>query len=259
MQFDDDLNACAAAVERGDPDRFRAAMAAPVPARRVLFPIYAFNLEVARAPYVTQEPMIAQMRLQWWADALDEIASGGMVRRHEVATPLALAVGPEGAELLRPAVEARRRDADGSDPADAEDLEAYLSDTGGTLMWAAARALGSAREARVRALGTHLGFANYLLAVPELLRRNRQPFPDMSPGAIGAAVRSRLPLRADPDLAERPDAGARVAELSAWRVPAILARAARDPQAVLDGRLGGSEAGARLSLMLTAAGLRRLP
>ena len=53
------LNACAALVERSDPDRFRATMAAPVAARRVLFPIYAFNVEVTRAPWVTQEVMIA--------------------------------------------------------------------------------------------------------------------------------------------------------------------------------------------------------
>ena len=75
--MDDDLNACAALVERGDPVRFRAAMASPMAARRVLFPLYAFNLEVARAPWVTQEPMIARMRLQWWRDALAEIAAGG--------------------------------------------------------------------------------------------------------------------------------------------------------------------------------------
>ena len=76
MSFD----ACAALVERGDPQRFRAAMAAPPEARRVLFPLYAFNVEVARAPWVTQEPMIAEMRLQWWRDALEEIAMGGRVR-----------------------------------------------------------------------------------------------------------------------------------------------------------------------------------
>ena len=70
------LNACAAIVERGDPERFMAAMAAPVEARRVLFPLYAFNVEVARAPWVTEEPMIAEMRLQWWRDALEEIAHG---------------------------------------------------------------------------------------------------------------------------------------------------------------------------------------
>ena len=70
------LQACADLVQRGDPDRFAAAMAAPVAARKVLFPLYAFNLEVARAPWVTEEPMIAEMRLQWWRDALGEIGGG---------------------------------------------------------------------------------------------------------------------------------------------------------------------------------------
>ena len=34
MRFDDDLTACADLVRRGDPERFLAAMAAPVAARR---------------------------------------------------------------------------------------------------------------------------------------------------------------------------------------------------------------------------------
>ena len=78
MTFDADLNACAAMVERADPWRFRAAMAAPVETRKLLFPLYAFNVEVARAPWVTQETMIAEMRLQWWRDALEEVAKGGV-------------------------------------------------------------------------------------------------------------------------------------------------------------------------------------
>ncbi len=65
------LAACAALVERGDPDRFLAVMAAPAWARARLFPLYAFNLEVARAPWVTEEPMIAEMRLQWWRDVVE--------------------------------------------------------------------------------------------------------------------------------------------------------------------------------------------
>ncbi|MGB3250003.1 MAG: squalene/phytoene synthase family protein, partial [Tabrizicola sp.] len=68
--------ACAGLVQRGDPDRFRAVMAAPVEARAQLFPLYAFNLEVARAPWVTQEPLIAEMRLQWWRDVVENAASG---------------------------------------------------------------------------------------------------------------------------------------------------------------------------------------
>ena len=74
------FEACAGIVERGDPERFLAIMAGPVAARRILFPIIALNIEVSRAPWVTQEAMIAEMRLQWWRDALEEVAEGKEVR-----------------------------------------------------------------------------------------------------------------------------------------------------------------------------------
>ena len=47
--------ACAAIVEKADPDRFLSAMTAPPEGRALLFPLYAFNAEVARAPWVTSE------------------------------------------------------------------------------------------------------------------------------------------------------------------------------------------------------------
>ncbi|MBT7342217.1 MAG: phytoene synthase, partial [Rhodobacteraceae bacterium] len=67
------LQACANLVARADPERFAAAMAAPFAARAVLLPIYAASIEVARAPWLTQEPMIAEMRLHWWRDVFEEI------------------------------------------------------------------------------------------------------------------------------------------------------------------------------------------
>ena len=101
----EDIAACAALVQKADPDRFAATMAAKPAAREKLLPIYAFNVEVARAPWVTQESMIAEMRLQWWRDALEEIKAGGMVRRHEVVTPLALVLDGESAALLDQLIE----------------------------------------------------------------------------------------------------------------------------------------------------------
>ena len=104
------VQACADIVAKGDPDRFAAAMAAPVEARKVLFPLYAFNVEVARAPWVTSEPMIGEMRLQWWRDALEEIATEKPVRKHEVASQLADILSPDMAARLDALVVARRWD-----------------------------------------------------------------------------------------------------------------------------------------------------
>ena len=129
-----DLNACAALVERGDPARFLAVMAAPVQAREVLFVLFAFNLEVARAPWVTQQPMIAEMRLQWWCDALDEIAFQKVVRRHEVVTPLATLIDSHAAALLRELVTARRWDIYDDPFEDAAQFERYIDYTSGHLL-----------------------------------------------------------------------------------------------------------------------------
>jgi 15-cis-phytoene synthase len=148
------VDACAELVQRGDPDRFLAVMAAPVDARAQLFPLYAFNLEVARAPWVTQEALIAEMRLQWWRDVVENAASGA-ARAHEVAGPLHGLIRDFGlpVEVLDRLIAARRWDIyrDPHDGADA--LAAYLEDTGAGLMWLAARALGApdAAEGPVRA------------------------------------------------------------------------------------------------------------
>lgn len=172
--------ACAALVERGDPDRFRAVMAAPVEARAQLFPLYAFNLEVARAPWVTQEPLIAEIRLQWWREVVENAASGA-ARAHEVAGPLHELIRDFGlpVEVLDRLIAARRWDIARDPHEGAEGLADYLEDTGAGLMWLAARALGApdAAEAAVRAYGWASSAAMYIRAVPELAARGRQPLP----------------------------------------------------------------------------------
>ncbi len=173
--------ACADLVQRGDPDRFRAVMAAPGEARAQLFPLYAFNLEIARAPWVTQEPLIAEMRLQWWRDVVESSASG-TARAHEVAGPLHDLIRDFGlpVAVLDRLIAARRWDIHRDPHADAAALDSYLDDTGAGLMWLAARALGApdGAEGAVRAYGWSAAAAGYLRAVPELRARGRQPLPE---------------------------------------------------------------------------------
>jgi phytoene/squalene synthetase len=173
--------ACAELVERGDPDRFRAVMAVPVEARAQLFPLYAFNLEVARAPWVTQEPLIAEMRLQWWRDVVEN-AESGAARAHEVAGPLHELIRDFGlpVDVLDRLITARRWDIHREPHEGMEGLAAYLEDTGAGLMWLAARALGApdGAEEAVRAYGWASAAAVYIRAVPELEARGRQPLPE---------------------------------------------------------------------------------
>jgi len=238
VSFDADLTACAALVERGDPWRFRAAMAAPVAARRVLFPLYAFNVEVSRAPWVTQEPMIAEMRLQWWRDVCEEIAEGKAVRRHEVATSLTGVITAQDGALLDTLVAARRWDIYKESFEDAPHFERYLDQTAGTLAVVAARALGDADEQVVRDAAYGAAVAAWLLAIPALETAGRVPLLDGTPAAVARLAQGGLDRLTKARNARRnvsAQAGAALLHVGA-AVP-VLKAAVADPQAVSEGVL----------------------
>lgn len=245
------LEACAALVERGDPDRFRVAMAAPPAARAVLLPAYAFNLEVARAPWATREPMLAEMRLQWWRDVIEAAADGGPPPAHEVAGPLAalLADGRLRPGPLDALVEARRRDVEAR-PFGASELRPYLEGTAGNLLWATAQGLGEPDALRPPALlaGFAAGLAAWLLALPALEARGRGLAE--GPAAIPALAAAALAALAE---ARRAPFGPGVPAMRAATLAApVLHAAARDPEAAAAGRLAPSEAGKRLRLLWAA-------
>ena len=237
------IQACAELVQRGDPDRFLATMAAPVAARARLFPLYAFNLEVARAPWLTQEAMIAEMRLQWWRDALEEIGQGGPVRRHEVVSPLADLLEAQDAVRLDALVEARRWDIYRDPFDDRAAFEAHIDATAGHLMWTAARLLGADRgEAVLRDFAHAVGVANWLQAIPELEARGRVPLVDGRPEAVAALAAEALERlrRARARRADLPRA-ATPALLAGWQAEGVLRRAVAEPARVAEGRLAPSE------------------
>ena len=238
MSWSDDLNACAGIVERGDPLRFRTAMLAPVPQRAALFALYAFNVEVSRAPWVTQESMIAEMRLQWWRDVLEEIASGGTVRRHEVATPLSEVISPDQAKLLDELVAARRWDIYRDPFEDEADLTRYIGQTAGHLMWVAASLMGKADEKAVRQAGYAAGIGAWLRAIPALEAAGRVPLLDGTPDGVVALAHSGLTALAQARAGRSsvPRACA-PALLPATAAEPALAHAKTHPQSVIEDAL----------------------
>lgn len=241
------LAACAELVEKGDPDRFLATMTGDAQARARLFPLYAFNLEIARAPWVASEPMIGQMRLQFWRDTLEEIDAGKPARAHEVAQPLTEVVRNTGLDtrLLDAMVVARWADLERAPFADAAALGAYLGETAGNLMWAAVQALGGSDDlvAPSRAVGLASGLAGWLMAVPELEARGWPALPE-GIEVLLAEVRAGLAA------ARGARFGAALpAVRSAWRADAVLKRA-ESPDAIRAGQLGGSEFARRGSLLV---------
>jgi phytoene synthase len=238
MQFDDDLTACASIVERADPLRFRAAMAAPLVARRILFPLYAFNIEVARAPWVTKEAMIAEMRLQWWRDVCEEITESRPVRRHEVATPLGAAIGTDQARVLDLLVGARRWDIYRDAFEDEAHFDAYIDQTAGSLMWVAASSLGAADETVVRDAGYAAGVAAWLHAIPQLVEQGRVPLLDGTDAGVATLARTALErLQKARQQRDKVSAAARPALFGIGASEAVLKAAISAPSRVGDGTL----------------------
>lgn len=242
---------CAERVAAGDPDRFAATMASPPGARPGLFALYAANLEIARAPWASAQPQLAEIRLMWWVEALEALAEGRTPPAHEIGPALSALPGPALAGLI---AAARARAADcWSDPfADEAALWDYLAATSGQVYAAAGAVLGAAPEA-LCAFGQAAGLAAWLRAQPELAARGRLMlaagaapaeacFAALARDGLGRLARARAALRAAPP-------AARLASLPGWQAEAVLRRAAQAPERVAQGRLGSSEFARRLGLL----------
>lgn len=224
------LQACADLLSRGDPDRLAAAMARPVAERKILLPIYALNLEIARAPWVTQESMIAEMRLQWWRDVLKEIAGGKPPRAHEVAAPLAEVVTPAMVRALDRIADARRWDIYRDPHEDRAAFDAYLLDTAGGVPEALCILTGADTSA-VADWAWATGLARLFLAIPELEARGRRPLVEGTAQAVAALAREGLvKLRKGRSLPI-------LARADGWLAEPVLKLAATEPARVAEGAL----------------------
>ena len=242
MGFDDDLTSCAQLVQQTDPDRFLAVMAAPPADRAVLFALYAFNVELAQAPWASQESMIAEMRVQWWRDIGAEITQGGPVRRHNVATPLGRLLSPDLARHIEPMAEARRWDIYRDPFEDEASFDHYIDATTGSLMWVAAAVLGQADEVVVRKFAYGVGISNWLRAVPELVAQKRIPLLDGTDDGVRRLAQKGLDHIAQADqLRHLVSRESGVALLSGWQARVILMQAIRQPERVAGAGLGQSE------------------
>lgn len=174
---------CAELLREADPDRFASVLAAQPQDRARLATLYAANLEIARAAIASNEPLISQMRLQWWADQIAAMAEGREPARHDIATPLFAAWGADIAPLAE-LVEARRQDAMREPFKTEAALLTHIDGCTGTLMRLAARACGlDAQNALIADQARGAGLAAWLAAYPKLRAMN-MGLADDSPEAL---------------------------------------------------------------------------
>jgi len=230
-------------VRRVDPDRWLSSRFIADPARRAdVIAVYAFNQELARVALGAREPMVAEIRLTWWREGLDDLLSGKPPRGHPVMQALAEAIRRN--KLTAAPLEALSDSSfDDLEPgrfADAAALERYLDATSGAVMALAAAITGGVDAAALRPAAHAWGLVGLI--------RRRAAGVDRFPEAWGAdepitRVRQALVAARAPIAALPVEAFPAVAHLAlaggylAGREPSELEKRARITWAVLRGRI----------------------
>ncbi|CAM3791597.1 squalene/phytoene synthase family protein [Litorimonas haliclonae] len=155
-------------VKQADADRVRSAYFAQEDARRRLMLLYAFHLELAKVPELVSEPMIGQIRYQWWREAVAEIYETDAVRKHEITTPLrTLLLDYDVPRFwIDQLIDGRERDIDPRPFETLSEAKDYSANTSGVLMKIAVKILGADPHGTVEQAGTSWGLTGLARAYP---------------------------------------------------------------------------------------------
>lgn len=130
----DPMTYCLEQVRRFDHDRYLSLLLAPEKTRDVLAVTSAFGAEISRVPLTVSEPMLGQIRLQWWRETLEAI-SDSHTADHEVAQGIADITTKS---VVRPSefidvVDGYERELDETPFESYDDLSRFLDQTTGVL------------------------------------------------------------------------------------------------------------------------------
>jgi NADH dehydrogenase [ubiquinone] 1 alpha subcomplex assembly factor 6 len=176
---------CSAQVRAHDPERFLISLFAADEDREALHALYAFNLELARIAGLVSEPLLGQVRLQWWREAIEGIYAGAP-RRHEVVLALSDAVHERGLprEMFETMITGREIELDSEPPGTMKQLESYLRATSGELVAAGLLIVGVGDGDDLMEAGRRAGIARGYLTVIRALRSQAGRHHPLIPGEI---------------------------------------------------------------------------
>ncbi|MBB5518346.1 squalene/phytoene synthase family protein [Amphiplicatus metriothermophilus] len=138
----DALAYCERTLRAGDEDRWLSAQFASAAARPRLITLFALYHEIGRIPTLVREAPLGEIRLQWWREAVDAAAAGGLRRAHPAIEAGAACGLFEAAAMARlhQLIDAQARLLYDDPFSSVEDLAGWLARCEGALAAAAARA-----------------------------------------------------------------------------------------------------------------------
>jgi phytoene synthase len=183
-----------AALAAKDPDRWLSSRFAADPAARAdLVALYSLDNELAAVAGKVRDPLVGEMRLAWWREALEGLIATGDTRGHAVLEGLKGARFPMDALVSLP-----DRYIDALEPAEGDEaLLARIDETDGVVMALAALRLHP--EARVeqvadaaRALRLAKSGQADRAAVADVLKRGRRALAGLPQPAFPAVAHAAL-------------------------------------------------------------------
>lgn len=174
------MDNCFNIVHDHDNDRFLIGLMMPRTKRNDIWPIFAFNFEIAKTAEIVSEPMMGKIRLQWWRDAIEEIYSDAIPRKHEVVEPLARVIKKYhlDKDSFLALINMREFDLEYKMLSDWESFEIYARKTNAPINNLVLQVLGKAEEKDViDQLSFYYGAMGLIRAIPFLLNRHRLLIP----------------------------------------------------------------------------------
>ncbi|MBL4801143.1 MAG: squalene/phytoene synthase family protein [Emcibacter sp.] len=167
---------CRTLVAQFDHDRYLTTLYARQEKREGLYAIYAFNYEISRIRETVSEPMLGEIRLQWWREAIEGIYQDN-IQNHDVVLPLATAINefklPR--DIFMAIIDGRSQDLYDDSPENIAALEDYLHKTAGNIACLAVLILGQKDSKEPtselasdlpRRLGVAWGYVGIIRAIP---------------------------------------------------------------------------------------------
>lgn len=187
-----------------EPDRYIAALLSPAPARAHLIALAALTGEINKISRVVSDPHLAEIRLQWWRDAVlaPQVVSTG--------NPVADAIIPVIAEredlraLTGTWLDVLAQTFYQAEPASEAALFTEMEVLEGTPFWLAARMCGAPATSELsetcKAAGRAYGLSRLGLAMAQSFARGRLPLPKLpvagwSPRSAGEPLNQAIAKR----------------------------------------------------------------
>jgi phytoene synthase len=168
-----DYASCEDLLRRNGRDLWLASLFIPQEKRRHVHALYAFDLETARVPEAVSEPLLGEIRLQWWRSALEGVNEG-----EALANPVAAALLDTAARCGLPRhsllklIDVRQSGIYRETPKTQQEIEVYTEAACATLFRLAARILDRENETSSSRAARPAGIAYGLVGLMRDLPRH---------------------------------------------------------------------------------------